>query len=84
MSEQKDKDFCDIGKLKHIEVCGEIFYYSLSFDIGDDGGAFWLQIYDCRKQMISDEPFASPFGDISLDCISKTINEKLPFIRLTL
>jgi hypothetical protein len=79
---KKSKDSCQIGKLKRIVVCGEVLYHSLSFDIGDyDGGAFWLQIYDHRKQIISDEPFAPPWSDISADRISRTIREKLPLIE---
>jgi len=74
-----------ICKLKKIVICGEILYYSLSYDIGKyDCGAFWLQIYDNQKRIISDEPFVLPWSDIRFELISGTIREKLPLIEYPL
>jgi len=47
-------------KLKQIVVEGEKFYFNLSFDVGEyDGGVWWLQVYNDRRNFIYDKPFAS-------------------------
>ena len=64
----------NLNKVKQIVIKGEIFYYSLSFDIGKyDGGLWWLQIYDDKKQLIYDQPFAIAFEEIDKKKIKKTI-----------
>jgi len=82
VADQNTKDMSRIGELKRMAVCGEPLYYSLSFDIGRyDGGAFWLQIYDEDKRMVSDEPFVASWGDVSPKGILKRIREQLPLIK---
>lgn len=48
-------------KLKAISIEGEKFFASLSFDIDDfiGDGIWWLQIYNDKREIIYDKPFAS-------------------------
>jgi len=81
---QESQKGCEISKLKRIVVCGKVMYHSLSFDIGDYDGIYWLQIYDLQKRLVYDKPFASARGNISNKRILETIREQQPFIRYLL
>jgi hypothetical protein len=71
-----------LNELRRTNIKGEVIYYSLSFDIGKyDGGAFWLQVYNEKKQMVFDEPFGAPWETITINQILKRIKEELPFIE---
>ena len=47
--------------MKTIFVDGEKYFINLSFDIDDFiGDGIWcLQLYDCKRRLIYDKPFAS-------------------------
>lgn len=68
---------------KRITWQDEPFYYSLSFDIDDfvGTGAYWLQIYDYRRRLIYDKPFASSRGNIDAHRIVETIKQELQFAK---
>jgi hypothetical protein len=60
---------------KPVDVNGELYYYSLSFDIDDfyGEGFYWLQIYDSDKQLMYDEKFADSFWQYNKFDVHKTI-----------
>lgn len=64
-------------KLKQILIEGEKFYSTLSFDIGEnDGGLWWLQIYDNDHNLIYDKPFTSSRGILDKKKIRKIIKDE--------
>ena len=65
-------------KLKEVHVEGEKFFISFSFDIDDfiGDGVWWLQIYDEKKKMIYDKPFASSREEIFYQKIKEVIRDE--------
>lgn len=59
-NEGKGEDMENINKLKPIFIEREKFYFSFSYDIDDfiGQGFVWLQIYDHKRNMLHDKPFA--------------------------
>jgi hypothetical protein len=68
--------------LRKVKIADEVFYFSLSFDIGRyDSGIFWLQLYDDQKRLVFDEPFAAPWDIITVNLILRIIKKELAFIE---
>jgi hypothetical protein len=65
--------------LKSFLVDEELFYYSLSFDIDDSigDGIWWLQIYDDKRELIYDKPFASSRGELDKEEILRIIRNQI-------
>lgn len=63
--------------LKPILVDNEIFHYNLSFDIDDfiGDGVWWLQLYDQKRRLVYDEPFASSGGRLSKNEVKRAIRD---------
>jgi len=66
-------------KLNRIEIEGETFYYSLSFDIDDwlGDGFWWLQIYYSDESLICDNRFAPSMADFTKADIITHVYESL-------
>jgi len=70
---------------RKIYIDEEPYFYDLSFDITNEyigEGIWWLQIYDCEKQMIWDRPFASGLYEFGEKDVINGAKEGLELLRL--
>jgi hypothetical protein len=66
-------------RMQPITVNEEDFCVSLSYDIDDfiGDGVFWLQVFDDRRNLIYDKPFASSRSELNRDRIAGIIRDSV-------
>lgn len=72
-----------MDKLRQVLIKGEIFYFSISFDIDDfiGDGIWWLQIYDNKHNLIYDKPFTSSMNIINKREVRRIIKKQFLTLR---
>jgi len=69
----------DILQMKSKIVQGEIFFYTISFDIDDfiGDGVWWLEIFNVHGKIVYDKPFASSNKEVDIDFVENIVKEEI-------
>jgi hypothetical protein len=74
----KEEIYANMPELTARVIEGDIFYYALTFDVDDfiGDGIWWLEIYDSRRNIIYNKPFASSVGQLDIYLIDEIIKKE--------